>query len=401
MRILRVINSMDPAQGGPSEGIRKISPLLRERGVETTVVCQDSADAPWLSNDSAMQTVALGKGRGPLAHNPELLPWLTEHLCSFDAVVAHGVWLSPNYALWAARRAKMASGKVPPYFLYCHGMMDPWFNRTFPLKRFKKQLYWWWREYAVFRDAAAVCFTTEEEKRLARQSFLPYRVRERVVPYGTVAPIEIDLQAAEGAFRNRAGLGPQQPYLLFLGRLHPKKGLDTLLRAWNHFIAGVDAEKTLSLALAGPCDDSAYLEALKILAGQEWGRSVIRVDHLGGEMKWGALAGARAMILPSHQENFGMVVAESLAVGTPVLLTRPVNTWREVLEAKAGWVEEDTEDGVLRLLQKQSSAAPSTWHDLRLRARLCFKKHFDLTTGADAVVEMLREREPEAEKLKS
>ena len=80
-------------------------------------------------------------------------------------------------------------------------MLDPWFNRTYPLKHLKKLLYWPWAEYRVLRDAKAVLFTSEEERRLARKSFAPYRCNEVVVNYGTAAP-EIDLPGAREEFLN-------------------------------------------------------------------------------------------------------------------------------------------------------------------------------------------------------
>ena len=94
-----------------------------------------------------------------------------------------------------ARCAELAT----PYFVFPHGMLDPWFKRTYPLKHLKKLLYWPWAEYRVLRDAAAVLFTSEEERRLARESFWPYRCNEVVVNYGTAAP-EIDLASAREDF---------------------------------------------------------------------------------------------------------------------------------------------------------------------------------------------------------
>src|SRR6202030_4246906 len=75
-----------------------------------------------------------------------------------------------------------------PYYVFTHGMLDPWFKKAYPLKHLKKLLYWPWAEYRVLRDAKAVLFTSEEERILARRSFALYRVRERVVAYGTAAP---------------------------------------------------------------------------------------------------------------------------------------------------------------------------------------------------------------------
>ncbi|MEB0151131.1 glycosyltransferase, partial [Pseudomonas sp. CCC2.2] len=78
----------------------------------------------------------------------------------------------------------LAKKKIP-YFIFTHGMLDPWFKKNYPLKHLKKWLYWTWGEYRVLRDAKAVLFTCEEEKILARQSFWLYKANEVVTAFGT------------------------------------------------------------------------------------------------------------------------------------------------------------------------------------------------------------------------
>src|SRR5213076_1488953 len=111
------------------------------------------------------------------------------------------------------------------------GMLDPWFKRTYPLKHLKKWIYWPWADYRVLRDARAVLFTTEEERLLARQSFWLYRCREAVVDYGTAGPTG-DAARQRESFRSAFPMLRDTRNLLFLSRLHPKQGCDTLLAAF-------------------------------------------------------------------------------------------------------------------------------------------------------------------------
>src|SRR5258708_12756609 len=94
-----------------------------------------------------------------------------------------GLWQPHILAVWQ-RFQKTAI----PYFVFPHGMLDPWFKRTYPLKHLKKWLYWPWAEYRVLRDARAVCFTCEEERRLARQSFRLYQCSEQLLNYRPSPP---------------------------------------------------------------------------------------------------------------------------------------------------------------------------------------------------------------------
>src|SRR6266481_4864459 len=107
-----------------------------------------------------------------------------------------------------------------------------WFKRAYPLKHLKKWLYWPWAEYRVLRNASAVCFTCEEERKLARQSFWLYRCNEKVVAFGTAAPGG-DAQAQKRLFLSHYMELQGRRFILFLGRIHPKKGCDLVIRAFT------------------------------------------------------------------------------------------------------------------------------------------------------------------------
>jgi glycosyltransferase involved in cell wall biosynthesis len=133
--------------------------------------------------------------------------------------------------------------------------------------------------------------------------------------------------------------------LLFLGRFHPKKGVDLLI---NSFLKNCGKDDIL--LLGGPTNNSdSHLKNLrKLTVGNE--NKILWAGMLEGDLKWGALRNADALILPSHQENFGMVIAEALSVGTPVFLTNKVNLWREVIDSGAGLVANDDQFGIDRLV---------------------------------------------------
>ena len=390
MKILHVVRSMNPDHGGPPEAIRRIVPLLEERGVNSHILCQDDPSAPWLSVPGA-RVHAIGRARGGYGYARELSQWLHVQVSRFAVVRIHGLWQYCGYAtMRAARRAGV------PYVVFSHGMLDPWFARAHPAKHLKKQLYWWWREYWVLARAARVLFTAAEEQRLAARTFFPYRVRGEVVPYGTTSP-DLSLTDAAATFRETHGFTQREPLWLYLGRIHPKKGLDSLLRAWDRLWSESPNRPAARLVIAGPPGEPAYEGHLQKIAGIHWtedaasGCSVVRLPALHGEMKWGALHTAQFFVLPSHQENFGMVVAEATAVETPVLLTNAVNTWREIFESEAGMVCADSESGVYSLLQRATRLSPERVATMRRNAGRCFAQHFDLTQSADQMRDLLQQ----------
>ena len=379
MRILNVISSTDPDGGGVAEAVRQIGLVLRERGYTNEIVCLDAPDAPWLSN-SSLPVHALGPGRTGYLYSSALLPWLKANVSRFDTVLVHGLWQYGSFATWRALR-----GTQTPYYVYPHGMLDPWFKRTFPLKHLKKSLYWPWAEYRVLRDARAVLFTCEEEKRLARQSFRLYRVREEVVALGT-APPPNDSGEARNAFLAAWPHLKEKRLLLFLGRIHLKKGCDLLLEAFAK-VAGTDT--SLHLVMAGP--DQIGLQtglqqqaaALGISARVTW------TGMLTGERKWGAFYAAEAFVLPSHQENFGIAVVEALACGLPVLISNQVNIWREIETDRAGLVAKDDLAGTTALLEHWLSLTPKDREEIQGNAKSCFARNFQIEQAAQNLLDVL------------
>jgi glycosyltransferase involved in cell wall biosynthesis len=145
--------------------------------------------------------------------------------------------------------------------------------------------------------------------------------------------------------------------------------------------------------MAGP-SKKPYMDMLlpRLQAfGKEIASRVVWTGKLEGDMKWGAFRGADAFVFPSHTENFGMVVAESLACGTPVLTTRRVGIWREVTEEGAGWAESDDTEGVERLLRRWRAFPSDERRAMRLRARDCFERRFEIKRAAQALIDVLQE----------
>ncbi len=377
MKILRCIHSLDPAIGGPLESVKQSSLVLARRGHEVEIVSLDGPNARGVKEFPA-PVHALGPGRGGYGYSPRFLPWVKEQRARFDAVVVHGIWQYHSFGVWRALH-KTAT----PYFVFPHGMLDPWFNRTYPLKHLKKLLYWPWAEYRVLRDARAVLFTSEEERLLARESFHLYRCQEEVVSYGTAAPAT-DLSSAREDFLNFQPHLRSRDFLLFLGRLHEKKGCEELIRA-------TAATPSIDLVLAGPCADDDYLRRLKRLTSElNLAGRVTFTGMLSGSAKWGAFAAAAAFILPSHQENFGIAIAEALACGVPVLISNQVNIWREIVADGCGYAEEDNLDGTRRLLERWLATSPAQRRAMSEQARAAFTRRFEINQAVDSFLEVLQ-----------
>jgi glycosyltransferase involved in cell wall biosynthesis len=264
-------------------------------------------------------------------------------------------------------------------------MLDPWFKHTYPLKHLKKWLYWPWAEYRVLRDAQAVFFTCEEERILARQSFWLYQCREIVVGLGITAPSgNPDFQREN--FLQANPVLREKRILLFLSRIHEKKGCDLLIKAFSRVST---SDPLLHLVMAGP-DQTGWKHQLVEQSNRLGiGNRISWPGMLSGDMKWGAYYAAEAFVLPSHQENFGIVVAEALACGVPVLISNKVNIWREIQADGAGLVDHDSVDGATRLLQNWLALPDIEKQRMRQAAARCFAHNYEAHMAASHLLKAL------------
>jgi glycosyltransferase involved in cell wall biosynthesis len=374
MKILRSTHTVNPARGGPIESIRQSSAALRRRGHEVEIVSLDAPDDPWV-REAPAPVHALGPGLGSYGYSSRFSRWIKEHRAEFDAVIVQGLWQYSSFGVWRA-----LARTSTPYFVFPHGMLDPWFKRTYRLKHIKKLFYWPWGEYRVLRDAAAVLFTSEEERRLARESFGLYRCKEVVVNYGTAAPANLE-KARETFFNAFPDLRGER-FFLFLGRLHEKKGCDLLIEAFGQVR---NSSERFHLVMAGPCAHPDYLRHLQQMAASSNGM-ISFPGMLTGDVKWGALRAAEAFALASHQENFGIAVAEALACGTPVLISNKVNIWREIEADSAGYVENDDLAGTTNLLKRWLATPPDARSAMRENARKSFANRFEIERATDSLL---------------
>lgn len=366
MKILRVILSANPKDGGAVESMLRSA--LAMPAHQTEVVSLDDPSASFIA-EFPLKLHALGPVAKKYGYTPKLTQWLQAHASEFDAAVIEGVW---NHAsVEAARQFKKL--KIP-YVLYTHGMLDPWFRKTYPLKHLAKQVLWLFGQGQALSNAFSVLFTCEEEMKLARGEFWGHRFTERVISFGTTRPPKLSPEMAP-AFRAKCPDLADKRYLLFLSRLHPKKGCDVLISAFSKIAAKFP---DIDLVMAGPDQVGDQASLAKLTRDLQIEERVHWPGMLSGDAKWGALYGAHAMTLTSHQENFGIVVAEAMACGSPVLISNKVNIWREVESSGGGLVANDDIEGSAQMLEAFLSKADEQRQAMSAAAIEAFETRFEI-----------------------
>ena len=375
-----MIPSVNPEAGGPIEGARQIDTRLVSLGVSVDLLTLDSPNESHVNCDYPGSVIPLGPSKFHYGYNGRIVNWLKQHHNQYDAVIVNGLWQYHCFAVWRA-----LSKSATPYYVFTHGMLDPWFKRTYPLKHIKKWLYWPWADYRVLRDAKSVLFTSDEEKRVSRDSFFLYKCNEEVIAYGTSEPPQNDGFDLEFLSKYPHLVGKR--IVLFLSRIHKKKGCDLLIEA---FASIADSDPDAHLVIAGPDEEGLKSDLIDLAAKFDINDRITWPGMLSGKEKWGAFYASEVLCLPSHQENFGIVVAEALACGKPVLITNKVNIWREIVHDNAGFVENDNVEGVTLLLKRWLSLSSEDRRTMSFNAKNSFSHRFNVKNVAASLISLIQ-----------
>jgi len=355
---------MNPSSGGPAQGIRNNIPFWRKYGLEANVLSLDDATLEFVIKD---RIIGLGTTNNKWAYSPVLMPWLLENLSKYNVVLINGLWLYHSYAVTKAitilkKRAKVNNIDVPKVYIMPHGMLDPYFQKAPErrLKAIRNTIYWHIIEKYVISKADGILFTCEEELELAKTTFKGYTPKTTYnVGYGIITPPSFSNNQVL-AFYSKCPAIVSKTFFLFLSRIHPKKGVDILIKAYAAcYEYCIDKNIAISeLVIAGPGMDTDYGRDLKVLLDHY---PIIRdkvhfPGMLQGDAKWGAIYACEMFVLPSHQENFGIAIVEAMACHKAVLITNRVNIWREIKDSNSGIVVNDdlvsTTEGLIEWQKK-------------------------------------------------
>jgi len=326
MRVLHVISGLDPRGGGVVSALAGLARALVAENVEVTIAatCKKKEDLSLVDTlrEQKVNVELIGPCKKILTNHPQLKPTLDSLIKDADIVHVNALWEEIQY-----QSAKIAYRLGVPYIIQPHGMLDPW---CLAQKKMKKKLYIALRLRKCLDHAAAIGFTSETEKRLTR----PMNIKAPAIvePNGVDLSEFLELPTA-GSFRERYPQIGDRRIVLFLSRLHYKKGLDLLVPAFPKAQTG-----NAVLVIAGP-DSDGYRSKVEAMA-HECGIAdrVIFTGMLYGEERVAAFVDADLFVLPSYQENFGIVVIEALASGTPVVVSTEVNIHDQITKSGVGGV---------------------------------------------------------------
>ncbi|HEY5141759.1 MAG TPA: glycosyltransferase [Methylococcales bacterium] len=374
MNILLVAESLTPSRNtGVTAVVTALAHALQKEGIHTELC------APILPGDQKETHTALQGLKAHLFPQPAVLPrtlapslgrFIERELRRFDLVHIHGLW---RYPQWAAAHAAQRQGI--PYVISPHGMCEPF---ELARKGWRKQLHWNLLERHNLEQASAIHAITEAERRHCERLT---KTSVRVISNGVSVTLPEE-NTLELKAHLPLALPSNAPVLLFLGRLHPKKGLDLLLEAASNL-------PEAHLVLAGP-DPIGYRATLIEQVHRH--RLQERVHFPGmvtGLAKQALLARADAFVLPSYSEGFSMAVLEALAAAKPVVITRRCYFDR-VAEEGCGWVVEPTLADLTQALKALLYLAPEELKKMGLRGRSLVESEYTWSAVACQMHEFYR-----------
>jgi glycosyltransferase involved in cell wall biosynthesis len=333
MRVLQIVPSISLIYGGPSQMVMGLSSALASQGVEVTVLTTDSnGDAGQAPLDVPLNKPVEQDGYqvryfrcSPFRRykfSLELLRWLGTHAQEYDLAHIHALFSPVSTAA-----ATVARNKNLPYILRPLGTLDPADLRK---KRQLKQIYATLLERPNLAGAAAIHFTSDQEAKISER--FGTQTPDLVIPLGVYPSASSPVPV-----REQFGIPPEQPLVLFMSRIDPKKGLDLLLPALETLLA---AGQDFHFVLAGtnPQDPDYESQIQQQVKASPLGARTTIAGFVVGEQKAALLQTADLFVLPSYYENFGIAVAEAMVAGTPVVISDQVHIWQEVRDAEAGWI---------------------------------------------------------------
>jgi glycosyltransferase involved in cell wall biosynthesis len=348
MKVLQIVPSISLIYGGPSQMVIGLSEALARSDVEVTILTTNSngdAGQPLLQVPLATPLSQNGYQIVYFACSPfrrykfslGLLNWLARQAHHYDIAHIHALFSPVSTAAAIVCRQQQL-----PYLLRPLGTLDPADLRK---KQQLKKIYAAVLEKPNLAGAAGLHFTSEPECQVSQR--FGVKTRDFVVPLGVSFPESLP---EKGMISQQLGIPSQVPSILFMSRIDPKKGLDLLLPALENLLAkGIDFH--FVLAGSNP-QDSGYENQI----GQQIERSPLRerttiAGFVQGEVKLGLLQDADLFALPSYYENFGIAVAEAMAVGTPVVISDRVQIQEAIAGAAAGWVTRCTIEDLTQTLE--------------------------------------------------
>jgi glycosyltransferase involved in cell wall biosynthesis len=386
LKILHVIANLSPEKGGPSKVIIEMCEALVKEGHDVSIYTTDEfilrerkdnlIDFPIITRGIKIFYFPFFR-KIPWYYSPKMGNFIKNTIINFDVVHIHSLYL--YHTMITAYYCRKNS---IPYIIRPHGTLDPFIRKNGKLKKF---FYHKLIENRNLNSAAFVHYTAQEEKELAHDE-LDLSSSAYVAPLGiNISDFEKVLK--DEAFHRKFEFLNNKFVFLFLGRLHYKKGLDLLVKAFSKM---VKTYGNIHLLIVGPDEGKYQQKILQWIIEENIENDVTFLGMLSGKEKAEAYAISDVFVLPSYSENFGITVIEAMVSNVPVIISNQVNIAKEVSEAEAGIII-DCDVDQLRDAMGEIYKNEKLRESLRINGFDLVASKYSWSTNVKKIIEMYKE----------
>lgn len=364
-KILSIIDSLNPKDGGPSHSILDMALANKNNGIIHDII--------YLGKEvnfkklAGIKIIPLNDSYFKYGLSYKLIKWLFKNRNKYDLFILHGLW----------QFITLLSRLILPlkYVVFTHGMLDPYFGRN-KFKSFKKKIYWYLVEKRNLQKAKYVLLNSSVEEKQIKKTFVNTDgIKFKKVNYG-IFPKKINSNTNKKKFYLKFSYLKKKKIILYIGRIHPKKGLDKLIDA----LVNINDQNYI-LLIAGDTSNNYAQSLKKKIIDAKLKDKVIFANFLSGDLKWGAIAAAESTILPSHGENFGVAVVESLFMGTPVICSNKVGIYKKIKEYNAGIITGDNASSLTKGIKKILALSYKAKKNMKKKSLACFSDNFNIKSN--------------------
>lgn len=351
MKVIHTIQGLSPSGGGPSRSVPGLCEAISKVGVQVKLISSDNLTK--LNYYKTYNNTLFNKMLNyyfPLNY----YRFFKESSEKFnpDIIHVHGIWLPSNHLT-----VKYANKINIPFIISPHGTLEPW---SLLHKAFKKRIGWYLYQKNDLEKSVVLHATSLKEYESIRKIGLKNPVA--ILPNGVEIP-EILIDTLIDRSKDKR-------IVLYLSRIHPIKGLLNLVKAWSHL-----RPKNWKIIIAGPDEGGHKKEVERTIVEEKLGDSIQFLGEISNDEKWPILKNADLFVLPSYSENFGIVVAEALAVGVPVITTKGT-PWGVLEETGSGWWIEPGVESLTNALRGAIALTDQERKSMGLRGRALVEERF-------------------------
>ena len=379
LKVLHIIPSVSLARGGPSKAVIEMVSALRDNDVDAEIAttnddAQNRLDLPLnkQTNYNGAPVIFFNRFSPTIsairefAYSNGFRKWLNKNIHRYDIIHVHAIFsFCSSYAMYLARKKNI------PYIIRPIGQLEAW---SLSQSKFRKQLYLKLIEKKNIVNANSIHFTAHSEQQQSLAA-LQNTFANQVIPLGiNIAP---EIEDARQKMLSRWSLNPNVINLLFLSRLHPKKGLERLLNALSKAQG-----PAFQLIIAGEGDDNYKKSLINLIKRLGLNEYCHLVGFVEGNDKQLLLQGSDLFILPSYSENFGIATLEAMASAMPVIISNEVALSTEIKKYNLGWVT-DLNEEELRKSIEQALTSSQRYKEIGAAAKDFANKNFNWSTQAN------------------